>query len=539
MSSRNTRALLSVSIISSSLVLLALSGSALAVDQYDAPASYYASATSTNGATLQTQLRTIVSVMTPINYGDARYSMPTTDLDPNNASNLLTAYSRASTSNVWDSGVTWNREHVWPQSRLGASASNGTANIASDQFGLRPALSSQNSSRGNNSYGGTFGSTTLGNHGSLFYPGDVDAGDVARACFYMATRYSQLKIVNGSGVPANLEMGNLADLLVYNYADVPDTFERRRNHSVYGLPGATGVTIANVYAQKNRNPFVDHPEYVWSIYGGGNNNSQVSVAAPAADGSSTSAVDFGTVIVGAPLPSLSTNVTISKSGANPTYIDVSAAGAASSSISGRFNAFGYNAGTKSSTVGLTATTATAGHITGSVTVDNLDITSGAAGQGSADGNDVVSLAFNVLNHSNASFSSVIDADSMTVNLGSVATGQSIFSSVSLFNLVTTSADLTVGLDLDSVTGSDAAFTIGNTSFSNLLAGSSASLPVSFTAPNSNGFFSVTYTLFSSDFNLSGATNGTPLTLTLQANAIPEPGALCFLALPLVALRRRR
>ena len=43
--------------------------------QYDPPVNYYISATGT-GATLKTQLRTIISSMQGVNYGDARYSAP-------------------------------------------------------------------------------------------------------------------------------------------------------------------------------------------------------------------------------------------------------------------------------------------------------------------------------------------------------------------------------------------------------------------------------------------------------------------------------
>src|ERR1700761_9361485 len=55
---------------------------------YNAPANYYSAATGT-GATLRLSLHNIVSVMTPISYGDVRYAFPTTDADPNTAGNIL------------------------------------------------------------------------------------------------------------------------------------------------------------------------------------------------------------------------------------------------------------------------------------------------------------------------------------------------------------------------------------------------------------------------------------------------------------------
>ena len=92
--------------------------------------------------------------MVGVNYGDARYSAPYTDPDPNVSGNILLMYNRASVSGTWStSPLIWNREHIWPQSLLGTEASNGTVNIASDQFNLRPADDGINSNRGNDPYG--------------------------------------------------------------------------------------------------------------------------------------------------------------------------------------------------------------------------------------------------------------------------------------------------------------------------------------------------------------------------------------------------
>lgn len=210
-----------------STLLAAIAWAALssiaAAGPYAAPASYYNSATGT-GETLKAQLRTIISSMTGVNYGYARYSAIYTDANPNASGNILLIYNRASVSSAWDSGGTWNREHIWPVSRLGVSdPGNSTTNLSSDQFNLRPANPSLNSSRGNKPFGMDSTTGAYSHQGSYFYPGDADAGDVARAQFYMATRYSQLTLTDGS--PSGTQMGDLSSLLNYHYRDVPDEFE--------------------------------------------------------------------------------------------------------------------------------------------------------------------------------------------------------------------------------------------------------------------------------------------------------------------------
>src|SRR5262249_7299617 len=133
-------------------------------DQYDAPAGYYAGATGT-GATLKSQLHTIVrNGAVALSYDSARSNLQVTDADPNNPGHMLSVYDRVSidvasinpnsTIPGWDGGVTWNREHTWPQSRgiTSTSPPDGT-----DLFELRPSSASSNGSRSNLNFGGAFG----------------------------------------------------------------------------------------------------------------------------------------------------------------------------------------------------------------------------------------------------------------------------------------------------------------------------------------------------------------------------------------------
>ena len=74
--------------------------------------------------------------------------MAVLDRDPNNASNLLLVYSGFSVDATWDSGVTWNREHLWPDS-LGI---DGSGIDMGDLFNLRPSDPGVNSDRSNEYY---------------------------------------------------------------------------------------------------------------------------------------------------------------------------------------------------------------------------------------------------------------------------------------------------------------------------------------------------------------------------------------------------
>jgi len=507
------------------LSALALAGVAMA-DAYDAPVGFYNTATGT-GATLKTQLGSIMRFGPDgsflggddhilRSYGNFRDASKLFDADPNVPGNILLVYNRATNSGTWDSGSTWNREHVWPQSMQPGSASNGTTGNLGDHHALRPSNPSINSSRGNKPFGnfnssGSFGAQT----GGTYYPGDEDAGDIARSLFYSATRYAStgLTLVDLDYDPSAIdlglgsnEMGDLTSLIHWNYADVPDDFERRRNHVIYSSSENPS------YYQNNRNAYIDHPEYVWSVFGGGNNDSQLSVDGPAnPDGSSASTVDLGRVITGSAIPTTQA-VGLIKSGADPTYYQVTAGGDATSDVNGRFNAFIGGSGLNTLNVGLTGSTATAGQLTGTVTIDNIDITTGGAGQGSADADDIVTVNLDVLDHSDASFVSGIDTDLLTIDFGTLALGGTVHSAFDLFNLEST-LGFTADLDLDSIIGAGDTGVLGSdlAAFAGLHAGTSNGFMASFDTSNL-GMFSASYTLNLSDEDIAGATTQM---LTLQ------------------------
>jgi len=483
---------------------------------YDPPANYYSTATGT-GATLKSQLHNIIDDHMFVSYDDARYALQDTDEDPNNPSRILLVYNRVSNTSTWDQAATWNREHTWPESRL--EVGNGSGGKAvSDLFNLRASTTSVNNARGSLHFGGAYGQPfgKLVDKGvQVWYPGDADAGMIARQEFYMAVRYdgsdtvADLELVNGT-TEADARLGDLSRLIEWHYAAVPDSFERRRNQVIY-----------DDY-QGNRNPFTDRPEYVWSIFMNQTNDSSLTIQGgiDGGAGASTRSVNLGRVIVGAPVPAAQA-LTLNKAGLNGTYYSVTTAGAATSSVTGRYNAFATGTtGSKSINVGLNTSTAAAGLKSGMVTIDNLDVTTaGGAGRGANDGNDVATVNLSVLSHANPSFVAGSDANGLTFDFGMVTLGASAPTfSFDLFNLETT-AGFTAGLDLDSIAGSGdtAALTTDLSLFqgaATLAAGAGSEFTASLNT-SSVGVFSATYTLNFSDENLPGAAALGAMTLTLS------------------------
>lgn len=156
----------------------------------------------------------------------------------------------------------WNREHVWAKSKgdFGTRPGAGT-----DLHHIRPTDVSVNGRRGSLSFdnGGQIyndpdGQTTNRVSDTSWEPRDEVKGDVARMLFYMAVRYEDgldLELVD-QRVPESSKkpkIGKLSTLLQWHAADPPSAFEKRRNNRIHELQG-------------NRNPFIDHPEWVEKIW---------------------------------------------------------------------------------------------------------------------------------------------------------------------------------------------------------------------------------------------------------------------------------
>ncbi len=225
---------------------------------------YYRTAAEKTGNSLKTELHNIIDHHTELSYSAVWEALKKTDEDPANANNVILLYTGRSQAKSTNGGGVddWNREHVWAKSHgdFGTAMGPGT-----DLHHLRPTDVSVNSTRGNLDFdnGGTEHSEALGNYfdSDSWEPRDEVKGDVARMLFYMTVRYEgdvsdepDLELnntVNNGTAPYH---GKLSVLLQWNAQDPVDDRERRRNDIIYSD------------YQHNRNPFIDHPEWVNEIW---------------------------------------------------------------------------------------------------------------------------------------------------------------------------------------------------------------------------------------------------------------------------------
>jgi endonuclease I len=224
---------------------------------------YYRNATGKSGAALKSALHQIVSTNTKVTYDQVWDALKVTDQDPNNSANVILLYSGRSQSKSGNGGNPndWNREHVWAKSHgdFGTATGPGT-----DLHHLRPEDVSVNADRGNKDFdmGGSPVSEAPGSYtdADSFEPRNAVKGDVARMIFYMSIRYdggdgfADLEVNNSVNNGAKPNIGRLSVLLQWNAQDPPDAFEKRRNQVIFDS------------YQHNRNPFIDHPEWVASIW---------------------------------------------------------------------------------------------------------------------------------------------------------------------------------------------------------------------------------------------------------------------------------
>jgi len=279
-----------------------------------APPGYYSSVVSSSAASLRLTLHQVIDDHTRIPYTSSQTDtwdvLNQADEDPLNSSHIVDVYRNASYQKIGGGIGVYNREHTWPKSY-------GFPNDVPDNYPypdchqLYLCDGGYNSSRSNRPFAFTNAfanervtvSTNGAGGGGGVYPGNSNwydsigsngrweawadrRGDVARALFYLDIRYEggvhgitgsqepnliltdNINLVVQSNTGNNEQvayMGYLSTLLQWHDADPVDQRDLDRNDVVFSYQG-------------NRNPFVDHPEWVDCLFA----NQCSSSTAPAA-----------------------------------------------------------------------------------------------------------------------------------------------------------------------------------------------------------------------------------------------------------------
>ena len=261
------------------------------------PAGYYNSVDETNPTTLRNSIHNVIKDHTRFPYTSSAVDtwdvLEIADEDQDNAGNVITVYQNDTNAKQGGGNTFYNREHSWPKS-YGFPNDGSTNYPYTDMHHLFIADSGYNSSRSNKPYdyclSGCSEKTTLVNN-SRGGPGfsnwtagsftqgmwEVWAGrkgDVARALMYMDIRYEgeihgvtgvsepdliltdNLTLIENSNQGSNIStayMGLLSVLITWHNDDPVDLIELQHTEAVFSFQG-------------NRNPFVDHPEWVACVF---------------------------------------------------------------------------------------------------------------------------------------------------------------------------------------------------------------------------------------------------------------------------------
>ena len=201
--------------------------------------NFYNSCRNLRGDDLKRQLHDQVAKHTAYNYKQARQFMYK-DIDNRNGT-LECVYTGKVVSvpaGKMPSGNLINCEHTWPQSK------GATGDAKSDMHHLYPADPDANCRRGSFPFGYVCKDAVVFSEGGSMFDGEVfevrkqHRGNVARSMFYFSTVYN---------MPIDERQEKV--LREWHKQDPVDANEIARNDKIESY-------------QKNRNPFVDHPEYV-------------------------------------------------------------------------------------------------------------------------------------------------------------------------------------------------------------------------------------------------------------------------------------
>jgi endonuclease I len=270
------------------------------ISQAQIPAGYYDSAASLSGDVLRAELRDISSAThVKLPYTSAAFDVwdayAVTDVFPAPNNTIVwdmysdipsgspayqyTIYTDQCLGGSAAEGTCYSREHVMPNSWWGG-LDNASNPQYTDVHCLFPADQYVNQEKSSyplgetdspyyiSSNGSAVGACSFsGYSGTVFEPIDEYKGDFARVYFYIATRYmgnisnwvtsypstDGPYVINSS--TSNLQPWVVNMLVSWHLSDPVSAKEIARNDSIY-------------YAtpQHNRNPYVDHPEYVCLVW---------------------------------------------------------------------------------------------------------------------------------------------------------------------------------------------------------------------------------------------------------------------------------
>jgi len=251
--------------------------------------TYYDSITTQSGFTLKTALYNLINNHVAQGYSAiwGFYAANSLDIYYENDGSILDIYSeRPNASDSYSytkivdqcgtfrvEGECYNREHSFPRSWFGGAiepmnsdihhifATDGSVNGTRSSFPYG-AVGSASVTSSNGSKLGS--SITFGYSGTVFEPIDEFKGDVARAYFYLATRYQNvIGSWQGNTASANAVLNGSS-------AQVFETWQLNLLKSWHAIDPVSQMEIdrnnASHLYQGNRNPFVDHPEYVDAIW---------------------------------------------------------------------------------------------------------------------------------------------------------------------------------------------------------------------------------------------------------------------------------
>ncbi len=241
------------------------------------PSTYYKSIENKRGTELQQALHEIIDNHNRLTYSEVWSAFYTTDRKlngdiwdiysdvPGGTPAYTYDYNSDQCGNYSGESSCYNREHSFPKSWF-----NDQSPMYTDLFHLYPTDGYVNGKRGNYPLGevgiASWTSTNGSKVGSCDYPGysgtvfepiDEYKGDLARTYFYMATRYFN-EDSNWPGSPmvdgAQPKEWAMNMLLEWSAEDPVSQKEIDRNNEIFELQG-------------NRNPFIDHPEYILYVWG--------------------------------------------------------------------------------------------------------------------------------------------------------------------------------------------------------------------------------------------------------------------------------